>query len=156
MTKIYLKLGKFAGKVLSFWTKHFGGKNPAMRTRVLIINNDGKILLVRNVVSTTGKWTLPGGGVKLSEDALRAAMRELHEELGVRIPEENLEYLADLPRSETHLRYPVVLFKASVTADFEVAKVNKFEIADITWADRDDLPKHTANIVKRAVQFTHS
>ena len=52
----------------------------------------GKLLLERRRDSNT--WGLVGGGVKKSETALEAMVRETKEELGLRIPKERFEKLA--------------------------------------------------------------
>ena len=57
-----------------------------------IIVCDGKLLLERRRDSNT--WGLVGGGVKKTETALEAMVRETKEELGLRIPKERFEKLA--------------------------------------------------------------
>jgi 8-oxo-dGTP pyrophosphatase MutT (NUDIX family) len=49
--------------------------------RVLALDGDGRVLLVRHSYGT-GQWTAPGGGLKRGEDPLLAAARELAEETG--------------------------------------------------------------------------
>jgi len=49
------------------------------------IIRDGKILLIRRAYEPcAGKWSVPGGTIKLGETAIDALRREVFEELGVR------------------------------------------------------------------------
>lgn len=57
-----------------------------------IITWDGKLLLERRVDSDT--WGLPGGGVKKTETGLQAIVREVYEELGIRVPKDRFRKLA--------------------------------------------------------------
>ncbi len=57
-----------------------------------IITWDGKLLLERRRDSDT--WGLIGGGVKKQETGREAIVREVYEELGLRIPKDRFEKLA--------------------------------------------------------------
>lgn len=49
------------------------------------IIRDGRILLIRRAYEPcAGKWSVPGGTIKLGETAIDALRREVFEELGVR------------------------------------------------------------------------
>jgi 8-oxo-dGTP diphosphatase len=54
-----------------------------------VIVRDGAVLLARWTESGIPRWTLPGGGLELGEDAPSAAVREIAEETG---------YIAELGR----------------------------------------------------------
>lgn len=57
-----------------------------------IITWNGKLLLEKRRDSDT--WGLVGGGVKKTETGLQAIVREIYEELGLRIPKERFTKLA--------------------------------------------------------------
>jgi 8-oxo-dGTP pyrophosphatase MutT (NUDIX family) len=65
---------------------------PAHLGANAIITCQGKLLLERRRDSDT--WGLVGGGVKKTETELQAIVREVREELGLRIPAENFRKLA--------------------------------------------------------------
>lgn len=65
---------------------------PAHLGANAIITCDGKLLLERRRDSDT--WGLVGGGVKKTETALEAMVRETREELGLRLPKERFKKLA--------------------------------------------------------------
>lgn len=58
----------------------------------VILTCNGKLLLEKRRDSDT--WGLVGGGVKDWEEPLQAIVREIYEELGLRIPKENFRKLA--------------------------------------------------------------
>lgn len=57
-----------------------------------ILTCNGKLLLEKRRDSDT--WGLVGGGVKKYEEPIQAMVREVYEELGIRIPKERFQKLA--------------------------------------------------------------
>ncbi|MDR0570434.1 MAG: NUDIX hydrolase [Clostridiales Family XIII bacterium] len=53
--------------------------------RVAVIDEDGRLLLVRQRHEGREIWMLPGGAIEDGEDAAAAAVREVFEETGLRI-----------------------------------------------------------------------
>ena len=51
-------------------------------TLAVIIDEEGKILIVSNRDYKEGEWNVPGGGIEEGETAEQAILRELNEELG--------------------------------------------------------------------------
>src|SRR5579859_2312031 len=50
--------------------------------KVMLFNDAGRILLVRNTYGASHLWVFPGGGIRPWEQPARAAEREIREELG--------------------------------------------------------------------------
>ena len=67
-----------------------------LRSRVVIVK-DKKVLVVKNWFGS-GAWQLPGGGVKIGENHLDAAARELKEELGIEVAKTHLNVLNKEPQ----------------------------------------------------------
>ena len=65
---------------------------PARLGANAIITCKGKLLLEKRADSDI--WGLVGGGVKKSETELQAIVREVYEELGIRVPKEKFHKLA--------------------------------------------------------------
>ena len=83
---------------MSIVTFYRGHPNPPKTTMPAhlganaIITCQGKLLLERRRDSDT--WGLVGGGVKKTETALQAMIRETREELGLRLPADRFQKLA--------------------------------------------------------------
>jgi ADP-ribose pyrophosphatase YjhB (NUDIX family) len=97
----------FIGKIVYF----FG--YPVFRvlirnsTRAYVIVRVGdEILLTKNWLGFQKKWRLPGGGVLGGEQPIFAAQRELKEEVGLLLHEQNLIALQEQPfRSKFNYDY---------------------------------------------------
>ena len=105
------------------------------RVRVIVYRDDGDILLVKNRFSRQ-EWALPGGGVKHNESYEQAAVREVLEEIGLRV--HNLRYLGKANSHESYAKFSVRVFAAHAS-DYDI-KCN-FEIMEARWFNRDYLPK---------------
>ena len=67
--------------------------HPATHGAMVAIWQGGEVLLVRN--SYIPYYSLPGGYVRVQETGLDGALRELHEELGIRARPEELRLAVD-------------------------------------------------------------
>ena len=105
------------------------------RVRVIVYRDDGKILLVRGRFSRQ-KWALPGGGVKHNESYEQAAVREVLEEIGLKI--HNLRYLGKANSHESYVKFSVRVFAAHASnCDIKC----NFEIMEAWWLNMNYLPK---------------
>ncbi len=86
--------------------------------------------------SHAGQYALPGGKLDAGEDALTAARRELHEELGFEVgPEQVLGVLDDLPTRSGYLITPFVVWlgegaEPSPSPD-EIAELHRIPLTDL-------------------------
>ncbi len=103
------------------------------------------ILLTRRAAALrkhAGQWALPGGGIDPGESPEEAALRELHEEVGLALTEDNI--LGMLDDFVTHSGFcitPVVVW-AGTTRGFtpneaEVASTHRIPVTEFM---RDDAP----------------
>jgi 8-oxo-dGTP pyrophosphatase MutT (NUDIX family) len=107
-----------------------------------------------------GQWALPGGRCDEGETPVMAALRELHEELGLELGEENvLGLLDDYPTRSGYLITPVVVWAGASAAmspnPEEVASVHRIALAEIEHADAFDfvaIPEST----RRVIRFRHA
>jgi 8-oxo-dGTP pyrophosphatase MutT (NUDIX family) len=113
-----------------------------------------------------GQWALPGGRCDEGETPVTAALRELHEELGLALgPQDVLGLLDDYPTRSGYLVTPVVVW-ASVSAAIspnpaEVASAHRIPLSDL---ERDDvfdfvaIPESTRRVIRFLYhgQFIHA
>jgi ADP-ribose pyrophosphatase YjhB (NUDIX family) len=102
-----------------------------------VLTHGEQVLLVRHTYGRREVWYLPGGGVHRGEPPLRAAAREMEEELGLH----DLE-LRELATFETRLeRIAVRLTCAHAELpDPALVSMDPVEIAQVGWFARAKLP----------------
>ena len=114
----------------------------------------------------SSQWALPGGRCDEGETQVTAALRELHEELGLELREANvLGLLDDYPTRSGYLITPVVVWADASAAispnPEEVASVHRIALGDIERADAFDfttIPESTRRVIRfrHAGQFIHA
>jgi 8-oxo-dGTP pyrophosphatase MutT (NUDIX family) len=114
----------------------------------------------------SSQWALPGGRCDEGETQVTAALRELHEELGLDLREANvLGLLDDYPTRSGYLITPVVVWADASAAiapnPEEVASVHRIALGDIERADAFDfitIPESTRRVIRfrHAGQFIHA
>jgi len=124
------------------------GRRPAAVAAVLLADDDGRacFLLTRRAASLRAhatQWALPGGRIDEGETAERAALRELDEEVGLRLePESVLGLLDDYATRSGYVITPVVMWSAATGAlipnAHEVASVHRVPLEDL---DRPGVPR---------------
>lgn len=128
-----------------------GSGSPAVLTlsAVLVRDAAGRILLVRK--RGTAKFMQPGGKLEPGESFSAAAVREMREEIGIDIPESDLEVLGDWygpAANEENTFIDAGLFAYTLPENGGVRKsepVAAAEIEELLWMDpaqalvRDDI-----------------
>jgi 8-oxo-dGTP pyrophosphatase MutT (NUDIX family) len=102
-----------------------------------VLTHGEQVLLVRHTYGRREVWYLPGGGVHRGEPPLRAAAREMEEELGLR----DLR-LGELATFQTRLERVAIRLTCARAELSDPAAVcpNPVEIAQAEWFARTALP----------------
>ena len=113
-----------------------------------------------------GQWALPGGRCDEGETPIEAGLRELHEELGLRLGADDvLGLLDDYPTRSGYLITPVVVWAATRAAvspnPAEVASVHRIMLEDIERPEAFDfvaIPESARRVIRfrHAGQFIHA
>jgi 8-oxo-dGTP pyrophosphatase MutT (NUDIX family) len=113
----------------------------------LVETDDGEgetaLLLTRRAASLRahgGQWALPGGRIDENETCIGAALRELDEELGLKLGDSDvLGILDNYPTRSGYLITPVVLWAGDAPQIYpnpkEVASVHRIHLREITGPD---------------------
>jgi len=102
------------------------------------------------------QWALPGGRCDVGETQVEAALRELHEELGIALsPDAVLGRLDDYPTRSGYLITPVVVWAENggtiVPNPQEVASVHRIGLDNIELAEAFDfvaIPESTRRVIR--------
>jgi 8-oxo-dGTP pyrophosphatase MutT (NUDIX family) len=108
----------------------------------------------------SAQWALPGGRCDPGETQAQAALRELHEELGLRLDQDDvLGLLDDYPTRSGYLITPVVVWvstRAAISPNpGEVASVHRIPLEAIEEQDAfsfTGIPEST----RRVIRFRHA
>jgi 8-oxo-dGTP pyrophosphatase MutT (NUDIX family) len=103
----------------------------------------GALLVTRrsyNLRTHKGQWALPGGRLDNGEDVTTAALRELHEEINLTPPVENiLGLLDDYPTRSGYVMTPIVVWiddLREMTANpDEVASIHQIPLQELSRPD---------------------
>lgn len=139
----FIRAGRLARKLaVVYWRivkpKTFGSR--------VILRSGEEVLLVKHTGGTL--WMFPGGGRKRNETPEDCAIREIKEELGIKIPEISMHLFGVYTNSVEGKRDTIHLF----VAEIEKAKiVLEWEIADAQWFPVQSLPEMTSRATRERI-----
>ena len=101
---------------------------------VVGLDQDGRVFLVRHSYGS-GRWCLPGGGLRRGEDPFACAHREMHEELGVAL--EDAELAVQFEETLYGAPHRAYVFTARFAGE---PAIDGREVIDSDWFALDALP----------------
>ena len=124
------------------------GRRHAAVTLTLVDDHEGEACFILTRRSSKLKdhprqWALPGGRLDAGETPNEAALRELHEEVGLSLGSEAiLGWLDDYPTRSGFVITPVVLWGgANVTLEPDPAEVAELYRVRLTELDKPEVPR---------------
>ena len=114
--------------------------------KVMVFNEAGELLLIRNSYGDTGQYLLPGGGVSRRESPAAAALREVKEELGLLLHE--VDPVWTYESSAEGKRDTIHLFKAITT---DRPTMGDREIEEARFFALDALPQNVSPATRRRI-----
>ena len=137
-------------------------EGPNYTADAVIINPASeRLLLIQR--KDTGQWALPGGRCDPGETLEEAALRELHEELGLEVPSQDvLGVLDDYPTRSGYAISPVITWLDDASGmrlnPQEVASAHRFRLDQILGDDAVDfevIPESPRPLVRLRVGEQH-
>jgi mutator protein MutT len=110
--------------------------NPKLAAAAVVRNPGGDVYLLRRAQrdQAHGLWILPGGHVDRGEEVPRAAVREVGEELGLRVRLQGLVGVYSYPSNSVVLVvYAALAEDSSPRPGREALEVRAFAPAEIPW-----------------------
>jgi ADP-ribose pyrophosphatase YjhB (NUDIX family) len=101
---------------------------------VVALDEEDRVFLVRHSYGS-GRWCLPGGGLRRGEDPERCARREMREELGVAL--ESVELAVRFEETLYGAPHRAFVFTARFAGD---PRIDGREVIDSGWFALDALP----------------
>ena len=121
-----------------------------LRTRgvkVMLFNDEGELLLIRNSYGNRDLFVLPGGGIGPFETPEAAGAREVREELGIDARE--LAFLGVYQSATEGKRDRVYLFRAKASG---LVKPDPTELEEARYFPLDGLPVSISPATQRRIQ----
>lgn len=148
--KLNRKLASRTGQLIFWlcWPVHYIILRGSHRARVIVENEKGQILFVKNMISA-GEWQLPGGGVEHNEDKYTGAARELKEETGLDLEPGQFDFLEQLEGSDYGLKFTTLLFRAKLNYTPQITPQFS-EIVAYDWLDplgSEKFSPHTKKLI---------
>jgi ADP-ribose pyrophosphatase YjhB (NUDIX family) len=151
MKQFYYRICRWLSPLAIAGLRLYSAMTKQVRARVVLINELDEILLVKNVVGPD-EWTLPGGGIGRHESPIKAAQREINEELHLRISTSQLIFIADYPKGVADILYNAAVYYATVRKrSLRTENYQWYEIAEVAWFNRQELPSKLSSITRLAI-----
>lgn len=109
---------------------------------VMLEDLEGKLLVVK--ANYKSYWTLPGGLIDEGETPKQAAVREVFEEIGIQLAEDDLSFVLVADRMSDNLQTYQFLFKATLSEQakkaiiLQTAEIDEYALVTRSQVERGD------------------
>jgi len=139
---VYDRNKMFTGKVKE---KHdFLENEYSMSCFIWIVNENGELLIQQRSLKDDNKpglWSITGGAVDCGETSLDASVRELNEEIGLKIDKDELFLIATERRKNKFFEY----YFLEKNIDLEQLTLQKEEVESVKWITIDEYENNISN-----------
>ena len=126
---------------------------PKGRGTLVAVWSQGRLLLVKN--GYRRGYSLPGGNCKSGERARKAAVREIGEEVGIRLYPNQLRYRGTVVSHRDHLRDHCAYFEVHLTPPPEII-IDAREVVAAVFAAPDEWERYPlAHQVRTYLELYH-
>ena len=137
----------FAWKIIPPWLRlsiiRTTQEKFTVSAAAVIVNAEGKVLLLNHLLRPFSGWGLPGGFLTSAEQPEEAIRREIREETGMELNNVTMFQVRTIKR---HIE---ILFRADSAGE---ASVQSREILGLGWFDQDDLPDGLPHSQKNVIR----
>ena len=113
-----------------------------VRVTGVLLNSCRQILIVKQRLSESRQWSLPGGRLEHSETMEQAIVREIYEETGLIVEVERLLYLCDVTPMNKIIHVTFLLKYISGNIALPDNKYDENPISDVKFVDIEKLNKY--------------
>lgn len=142
---------RFANRIRKIYWFIFRPKTAGAICLIRRIKDGGEEFLLIRQTYGSGKWTLPGGGIKKGEDPKETVIREVKEEVALDI--DNVESLGSF---DTHFEYKydtVFCFTAILRDKNALVTIDNGEIETAEWFNCEALPGVKVFALEKALEM---
>lgn len=137
--------------------KHWSKRHAAVPAAWVFLERDGKVVLLRryNTGYKDGQLTPPAGHIRDNEPPSHAAVREVMEEVGVKIKAEDLDMIhciAHRALEGDHDRIDFFFMTSKFSGEPRNMEPDKAD--ELVWVDVTDLPENTIHEVREALRHS--
>jgi ADP-ribose pyrophosphatase YjhB (NUDIX family) len=131
------------------WYARFFNDQFSVTSGAIIINDEGKLLLLKHVFRAGVGWGIPGGFIKAGEQPEEAVRRELLEEAGLELKTVKVAFTRTLKT----IQQVEILFYCSPNGTPEPKSM---EIEEVGWFSLDELPESLSQDQRYLIKQTLS
>ena len=138
------KGGKPTGKTIVRGRRSLSKGEYHLVVHIWVINDKGEFLIQRRSDDKPlmpGEWAATGGSVFSCESSRHAAIRELHEELGIRVARRRMVFIKRQLR-----KYSINdIYAVRCNIPPHRCRLQKDEVAEVKWVSKEELQKMIEN-----------